>query len=83
MISISSPRGAINDKNSNVITGRLYGRSLFPRSLDIVRSAVLLGLPIIGSGGVWMDADVESMLKAGAMAVETDIRLWVPKEPEA
>jgi len=83
MISISSPRGAINDKDSNVITGRLYGRSLFPRSLDIVRSAVLLGLPIIGSGGVWTDADVESMLKAGATAVETDIRLWVPKEPEA
>jgi len=82
MISISSPRGAINDKDGNIITGRLYGQSLFPRSLDIVRSAVMLGLPIIGSGGVWTDEDVETMLKAGAVVVETDTRLWVPNEPE-
>ena len=83
MISISSPRGAMHDKEGNIVMGRLYGRSLFPRSLDIVRSAVMLGLPIIGGGGVWTDADVESMLEAGAAVVETDIRLWVPKEPEA
>ena len=81
MLSISSPRGAISDGNGNIVTGRMYGRSLFPRSLDIVRSAMMLGLPIIGSGGVWADADVETMLKAGAKAVETDTRLWVPKEP--
>jgi len=79
-ISISSPRGAIYDENKNIITGRMYGRSLFPRSLDIVRSAGMIGLPIIGAGGVWTDADVESMLGAGAMAVETDTQLWVPKE---
>jgi len=79
-ISISSPRGAIYDENKNIITGRMYGQSLFPRSLDIVRSAGMIGLPIIGAGGVWTDADVESMLGAGAMAVETDTQLWVPKE---
>jgi len=81
MISISSLRGAINDKDGNIITGRLYGRSLFPRSLDIVRSAAILGLPIIGSGGVWSDVDVNAMLKAGAAAVEIDAKLWTPKEP--
>ena len=79
-ISVASPRGAIHDKTGNLITGRMYGQSLFPRSLDIVRSAVMSGLPIIGSGGVWSQADVESMLKVGAMAVETDAQLWVPKE---
>lgn len=77
-ISISSPRGAMYDEDKNIITGRMYGKSLFPRSLDIVRSAGMIGLPIIGACGVWTDADVESMLGAGAMAVETDIRLWVP-----
>jgi dihydroorotate dehydrogenase len=85
-ISISSPRGAMpltpspSPKNGRgeLVTGRMYGKSLFPRSLDIVRSAGMIGLPIIGAGGVWDDADVESMLSAGAMAVETDIRLWVP-----
>ncbi len=76
-ISIASPRGTIYDENKNIISGRLYGRSLFPRSLDIVRSAGMIGLPIIGAGGVWSDADVESMLAVGAMAVETDIKLWV------
>lgn len=76
-ISIASPRGTIYDENKNIISGRMYGRSLFPRSLDIVRSAGMIGLPIIGAGGVWSDADVESMLAVGAMAVETDIKLWV------
>lgn len=75
-ISIAPPRGAMYDENKNVVTGRLYGKSLYPRSLDIVRSAGMIGLSMIGAGGVWTDADVESMLGAGAMAVETDIQLW-------
>lgn len=79
-ISLAPPRGALHDKAGNLITGRMYGQSLFPRALDVVRSAAMIGLPVIGSGGVWSDADVESMLKAGALAVETDARLWVPKE---
>lgn len=79
-ISLASPRGAMYDNAGNLITGRMYGQSLFPRALDVVRSAAMIGIPIIGAGGVWSEADVESMLKAGAMAVETDARLWVPKE---
>ncbi|NWF65595.1 MAG: hypothetical protein HXY38_14965 [Chloroflexi bacterium] len=81
-ISIASPRGALHDKAGNLVTGRMYGQSLFPRSLDIVRSAVMSGIPIIGSGGVWSQVDAESILKAGAIAVETDAQLWVPKEAE-
>lgn len=79
-ISLASPRGAMYDNSGNLITGRMYGQSLFPRALDVVRSATMIGIPVIGAGGVWSEADVESMLKAGAMAVETDARLWVPKE---
>jgi dihydroorotate dehydrogenase (NAD+) catalytic subunit len=79
-ISIASPRGALHDKAGNLVTGRMYGQSLFPRSLDIIHSAAMIGMPIIGAGGVWSGADAESMLKAGAMAVETDARLWVPGE---
>lgn len=79
-VSLAAPRGAVYDKAGNLVTGRLFGRSLFPRALDVARSAAMSGLPIIGSGGVWTDADAESMLKAGAIAVETDARLWVPKE---
>ncbi|MBK6648056.1 MAG: hypothetical protein IPG44_20330 [Anaerolineales bacterium] len=82
-ISIAAPRGALNDKAGNFVTGRIYGQSLFPRSLDIVRSAAMIGLNVIGSGGVWSQADAESMLKAGATAVEMDARLWVPDEAVA
>jgi len=79
-ISISSPRGALMSDENKLITGRLYGPSLYPRSLDIVHSAAMIGLPIIGAGGVWTDKDAADMLSAGAMAVETDASLWVPKE---
>lgn len=79
-ISLAVPRGALYDRDGKLVTGRLYGQSLFPRALELVHSAAMIRLPVIGAGGVWTDADVESMLKAGAMAVETDTQLWVPKE---
>ena len=78
-ISIASPRGALIHEES-LITGRLYGQSLFPRALDIVYSAARLDIPIIGSGGVWDEKNVADMLSAGAIAVQTDSSLWVPKE---
>ncbi|NOH01870.1 MAG: hypothetical protein HND47_07855 [Chloroflexi bacterium] len=78
-VSLAAPRGAVYDRKGTLVTGRVYGQSLFPRALEVVRSAAMIGLPVIGSSGVWSEADVESMLKAGAMAVETDARLWVPK----
>jgi dihydroorotate dehydrogenase (NAD+) catalytic subunit len=84
-ISIACPRGALvapSDKNE-LTTGRLYGQSLFPRSLDIVHSAAKIGIPIIGAGGVWTEQDAADMLSAGAMAVETDASLWVPHEAGA
>ena len=82
-ISISSSRGALMNDDGELITGRLYGQSLFPRSLDIVNSATMLGIPIIGAGGVWTNKDAADMLSAGAMAVETDASLWVPKDASA
>jgi dihydroorotate dehydrogenase (NAD+) catalytic subunit len=81
-ISISAPRGAMpGDKgkrsaNEGVVTGRLYGPSLFPRALDTVYSAAKLGLPIIGAGGVWTKESAEAMLSAGALAVQVDAVLW-------
>ncbi len=79
-VSLAPPRGAFYERDGRLVNGRLYGPSLFPRALEVVRLAARLGLPIIGAGGVWTNADVESMLRAGAMAVEIDARLWVPKE---
>lgn len=73
-ISISAPRGA--QMTDHLITGRLYGPSLFPRALETVYSASKLGFPVIGAGGVWRKEDVEAMLSAGALAVQVDAALW-------
>lgn len=75
-ISISAPRGALPTADSSIITGRLYGPSLFPKSLEIIYSAARLGLPIIGAGGVWNKENADAMLSAGALAVQIDAALW-------
>lgn len=82
-ISISCPRGAMMSEPNELTTGRLYGRSLFPRSLELVYSAARIGIPVIGAGGVWTEQDAADMLSAGAMAVEMDASLWVPHEANA
>jgi dihydroorotate dehydrogenase len=84
-ISMTSPRGALiaTRGENKLITGRLYGQSLFPRSLELVHLAARIGIPIIGAGGVWTERDAADMLSAGAMAVETDASLWTPREASA
>lgn len=78
-ISISTPRGALPptpNRKGELITGRLYGPSLFPRSLEAVYSAEKLSLPIIGAGGIWSKENADAMLAAGALAVQVDAALW-------
>ena len=85
VVSISMPRGALPPalsptapEKNELITGRLYGPSLFPHTLEIVHSASKLGLPIIAAGGVWTKENAEAMLSAGALAVQMDAVLWDP-----
>lgn len=77
-ISIAAPRGSLM-QNGQLIDGRLFGRSLLPVTLDVVHSAAKIGLPIIGAGGVYSAQDLESMLVAGALAVQVDAQLWLPQ----
>ena len=84
-ISIAAPRGALTHplpegegRVREVVTGRLFGPSLFPQSLDIVRSAAKLWIPIIGAGGVWSKENAEAMLSVGALALQVDAVLWNP-----
>jgi dihydroorotate dehydrogenase (NAD+) catalytic subunit len=79
-ICVSAPRGALSHSPtpSPLITGRLYGPSLFPQALETVYSAAKLGLPIIGAGGVWTKENAEAMLSAGALAVQVDAAFWSP-----
>lgn len=66
----------LNTDHWKLVSGRLYGPSLFPQALGIVRDAARLRLPIIGSGGVYSPENVEAMLSAGALAVQVDGVLW-------
>jgi dihydroorotate dehydrogenase len=75
-ISIATPRGALF--TDHLITGRLYGPSLFAHSLETVFSAAKIGLPIIGAGGVWTKENADAMLSVGALAVQVDAALWNP-----
>ena len=75
-ISIAAPRGAL--MTDHLITGRLFGPSLFPQSLNAVESAAKLGIPIIGAGGVWSKENADAMLSVGALAVQVDAALWNP-----
>lgn len=77
-ISIAAPRGALKTDNSTLVTGRLYGPSLFPQTLETVYSASKIGLPIIGACGVWTKENADAMLSVGAMAVQVDAALWNP-----
>jgi len=92
-VSIAAPRGALSPTSNpfaehppgapsgrgELITGRLYGPSLFPRTLETVYSAAKLGLPIIGSGGVYSKENADAMLSVGALAVQVDMVLWNPR----
>lgn len=77
-ISIAAPRGALKTEHLSLITGRLYGPSLFPQTLETVYSAAKIGLPIIGAGGVWTKENADAMLSVGALAVQVDAALWNP-----
>ena len=77
-ISLAVPRGALplNTEHRPLITGRLYGPSLFPQALSLVRDAARIGIPIIASGGVYSQENIDAMLSAGAQAVQLDSLLW-------
>jgi dihydroorotate dehydrogenase len=81
-ISIAAPRGALPDSRESaggekrLMTGRIYGPSIFPRALEAVYSAAKIGVAIIGAGGVWTRENAEAMISAGALAVQVDAALW-------
>ena len=61
---------------SQFVSGRLFGAALFPQSLADLEKALDYGVPVIASGGVTTQKQVEQLLKAGAFAVQVDTVLW-------
>jgi dihydroorotate dehydrogenase (NAD+) catalytic subunit len=75
-ISLGAPRGAIQAKDGKLVSGRLYGPAIFPQALEMVRQLSKAGYKVIGAGGVERAANAETMLSAGAIAVQMDVSLW-------
>jgi dihydroorotate dehydrogenase len=70
-VSLGAPRGKLEG-----LSGRMYGPAIFPLALRAVENLASSGIPIIGAGGVYQPKEVESMLGAGALAVQVDAALW-------
>jgi dihydroorotate dehydrogenase len=75
-LSLATSRGVLTGEEGSFVSGRLYGPSMLPHSLEVVQSAARLGFPIIAAGGIYSLADANSMLKIGAIALQLDTVLW-------
>lgn len=76
VVSLGPPRGALPDRSGSLVHGRLYGPGVLPIALAAVRNLVQMGLTVIGAGGIYSLQDADSMLAAGAHAVQLDAVLW-------
>ncbi len=75
-VSLAAPRGAWLTLEGEWREGRLYGPSLLPHTLELVRRLATIGVPTIGSGGIYRREHLRAMLDAGALAVQLDTVLW-------
>jgi len=79
-VCLSAPYGALPGRDAKPISGRLYGRGLFPLILSAVQRMHRLPIPLIAGAGVFSLADGQALLDAGAWAVQLDLVLWGIKE---
>jgi dihydroorotate dehydrogenase (NAD+) catalytic subunit len=75
-ISLAPPRGLLPDSDGSLIRGRLYGPALFPQALVVTQTLAAQEVPVIGSGGVYSNENVQAMLGVGALGVQVDAALW-------
>jgi dihydroorotate dehydrogenase (NAD+) catalytic subunit len=75
-VSLGPSRGSLPDGSGDLVSGRLYGPSVFPLALRCVQDLAERGTPVIGAGGIYTAEDFEAMRSAGAVAVQLDAVLW-------
>lgn len=75
-VSLGAPRGSLPGPAGKLIRGRLFGPAVYPQALEAVRQASSQGIPVIGAGGVYQLLQANTMLQAGALAVQLDAVLW-------
>lgn len=75
-VSLGPPRGSLPGLDGKLVSGRLYGPALLPQTSAALRQLVANDIPTIAAGGIATKADGETLLAAGAIAVQMDIALW-------
>lgn len=75
-VSFGPARGILCDPGGQFVSGRMYGPALFPRTLAMTKRLSEMGVPVIAGGGVYHQAQVQDLLRAGAIAVQLDTVLW-------
>jgi dihydroorotate dehydrogenase (NAD+) catalytic subunit len=80
-VSLGPSRGALVLPGGRTLSGRLYGRSVFPLALAVLRQLSSVDLaspvPLIASGGIYSWSAAQALLDHGASAVQLDGWLWV------
>lgn len=79
--SLSPPYGTLPDPDDDLVRGKLYGPAIFPLALKVFQDVLMCGLPVIAAGGIQTREHIETMLSAGALAVQLDAVLWCGKIP--
>jgi dihydroorotate dehydrogenase len=75
-VCLGPPRGALQNKEGAMSSGRVYGPSVFPQAMFATRELAYMGAPVIARGGVYSIEQVEALQAAGALAVQVDTALW-------
>jgi len=79
-IVLSAPRGSLI-ANDSIISGRLYGPSLFPQLLEKLTTYQGCGIPLVAGSGIFSIEQGTLALQAGASAVQLDACLWQLSAP--
>lgn len=75
-LSLSPPRGVLSNAQGKLVSGRLYGPSLFPHAMLALQALAGCDVPIIAAGGIYQAEQVQAALNHGAAAVQLDTVLW-------
>lgn len=79
-IVLSAPRGDLI-LDDTIVSGRLYGPSLFPQLLEKIAAYQGCGIPLVAGSGIFSIEQGTMALQAGASAVQLDACLWQLSAP--
>jgi len=74
-ISLQAPRGIIN-YDGQYISGRLFGRSILPKTLQMIKHLASLGKPIFAGVGIVDSKDIIKLFELGASNFQAHELIW-------